>query len=83
MQRLKNYIGTSVLFFIFILANVSIQPVRSDVILLVDLWNYTNPSGMLHNGQCCDSNLFLSDCSVLNKRCTVRFKICVDSADRM
>lgn len=70
------------LIAIIFLTSSTIKPVESDVILLIDLWNYTNPSGSLYTGKCCDSNLQLSDCSLLNKKCTVRLKICIDSADR-
>ena len=85
MHRLNfnSYVGTSVFILIFILSNLNIQPAKSELILQIDLWNYSNPSGSLYTGQCCDSRLFLSDCSKLQSRCTVRFKICIDSADRM
>jgi hypothetical protein len=49
----------------------------------IDLWNYTNPTGNLYNGQCCDTYLFSSNCTGLSNGCNVRLKICIDTIDNI
>ena len=63
--------------------SLNFAPASGDVILLMDLWNYSNPSGSLYNGQCCDTYMFSSNCSGLSSGCNVRLKICVDSATNL
>lgn len=60
-----------------------VTQVKSDVVLFIDLVNFSNPSGALHTGQCCDSYLNQKNCSALPPRCDVAIKICIDSSDFM
>ena len=59
----------------------NLQRVNSDVVLLIDLWNFSNPSGSLFTGTCCDSPASTLNCSSLPPRCDVALKICVDSTE--
>ena len=67
---------------LFLLKYWNFEQVNSDVILAIDLFNYSNPSGALFSGLCCGSFVYSENCSIQAPKCDVQLKICIDRFDQ-
>ena len=81
MTKLKANDKLILVVSALLLINQFRHQVDADLVLLIDLVNYTNPTGRLHTGQCCDTYLYQNVCPTMPQRCDVGIRICIDNAD--